>query len=102
MVERIGRVQADLTDLRRAIYGYPELEQMGMREDMFTRLDTLKRELAETKGVCDGIAQQRREEAAERRGMKRLVGYTGVSSLLTLVTLVVGLLVILNGAGGGP
>ncbi len=89
-----------LEELVRAIYGYPSLGQKGFREEIEMRAQRLEADIEKTTELCENLVAQRREEAAERRGMKRLVGYTGATSGLTLLTLVGLLISIWNGAGG--
>jgi hypothetical protein len=84
----------------RALYGYPELGQEGFRHEMKRELEEVKDATRTTKKLCEDLRQERRDELSERRGLRKAVGYTGITNLLTLATLV-GLIVALwNGIFG--
>ncbi len=101
-------VDGRLDDLIKAIYGYPALGQKGFQEEMQKNLSECQDDVKQTKGSLDALLLERREEIAERRGrdatIKRFMSFTGVSSILTFLTLLGLIITILSGSGllGGP
>jgi hypothetical protein len=72
----------------RALYGYPELGQEGFRQEIKRELEEVKGETRTTKKLCEDLRQERRDELSERRGLRKAVGYTGITNFVTLVMLV--------------
>lgn len=100
-MRRMDEFERRLDELVRALYGHPSLGQKGFREEIEKAVVKLEGEITTAKELCEGLVRQDEQKAAEQRGRDRVIGYTGVTSLLTLLT-VVGLLVaIWNGIGGG-
>lgn len=106
--DKIRRQEGRLEELTRALYGHPELGQQGFREQVNEDLQDLRREIRETKRLCEQIkaerqaeASARREELAERRGrdqvISRTLAWVGGSSLFTLLTVIVLLITIWRG-----
>lgn len=98
---KVMLLEGRLEDLTRALYGYPALGQSGFREEMERRVQELSEEVAATKTICEDLRMERRDELAERRGIKRVIGYTGITSVLTLLTLLALIISIWRGAGIG-
>ncbi len=101
-------VEGRLDDLIKAIYGYPALGQKGFQEEMQKSLLVCQEDVKQAKESLDALLLERREEIAERRGreatMKRFMSFTGVSSILTFLTLLGLIITILSSSGllGGP
>jgi hypothetical protein len=98
--EQIQRNDDRLKELTKALYGYPELGQRGFRQEIETQLELLKTEVSLAKQMCEDLRQERRDELSERRGLRKAVGYTGITNLLTLLTLVGLILALWNGIFG--
>jgi hypothetical protein len=104
----VDEVDGRLDDLIKAIYGYPALGQKGFQEEVRNNLSACQTDITEVKGSLDTLLQERREEAAERRGsdatIKRFMSFTGVSSIVTFLTLLGLIIAILSSTGitGGP
>ena len=95
--QTVDRLEDNIENLTRAIYGYAPLSQRGFRDEVQTAISELREEVVVVRNMSETLRRERAEEAAERRGMKRLIGYTGITSLLTLLTLVGTALAILYG-----
>jgi hypothetical protein len=104
----VAEVDGRLDDLIKAIYGYPELGQKGFREEVQKNISKCQEDVHKATETLNALLQERREEAAERRGrdasMKRFMSFTGISSLVTFLTVVGGIIAILSSIGilGGP
>ncbi len=104
----VDEVDGRLDDLIIAICRAPALGQKGFQEEMRTNLSVCQEDVRQTKEALNTLVQERREEVAERRGrdasMKRFMSFTGVSSVVTFLTVVGGIIAILSGIGllGGP
>jgi hypothetical protein len=86
--EKIQRNEDRLKELTRALYGYPELGQRGFREEMERQLEVVKTEVGATREMCEDLRQERRDELSERRGLRKAVGYTGITNFVTLIMLI--------------
>ena len=104
----VEEIDGRLDDLIKAIYGYPALGQKGFQEEVRKNLSDCQEDVKQTKEALNALLQERREEIAERRGrdasMKRFMSFTGISSLVTFLTVVGGIIAILSSIGllGGP
>lgn len=100
--KNIERLERRVEELVKALYGDPTWGRQGFREEMERRIARLDEDIRNTKRLCDDLQQQRENELAERRGVKRVLGWTGVTNLLTLITLASLLIVIYqSGVFGG-
>ncbi len=99
--ERIKFNSDRIEDLMRALYGHPELGQEGFRSEIKAEIAAIRIDVVASRQLCEDLRQERRDELAERRGMKRFMGYVGVSSFTTLLTLVGLVIAIWQGAFGG-
>ncbi len=104
----IDEVDGRLDDLIKAIYGYPALGQKGFQEEVQKNIAKCQDDVHKATESLEALLQERREEIAERRGreatMKRFMSFTGVSSIVTFLTLLGLILTILSSSGlvGGP
>jgi predicted RNase H-like nuclease (RuvC/YqgF family) len=108
-LEREMRTMKDeILSQRRSLWGHPEVGQAGVLEEREKRISRLEEEIKNTRTVCEGLRDERREEMAERRGrekaMNRVLSFIGGSSLLTFLTMIGLIIAILSGTGitGGP
>jgi hypothetical protein len=102
-LERKVKANEDrIEDLMRALYGHPALGQRGFRQEIEGEIATLRGDVHATKQLCEDLRQERRDELAERRGIKRVLGYSGATNLLTLLTLVSLIIMLWQGVFGGP
>lgn len=107
--ERIAANKQRLDEIFRALYGYSDLGQKGFKKETEERLEGLAREIGRareenerTRELCETLQQERRDELAEKRGMKRVIGYTGITSVMTLLTMITLLITIWqSGVFGG-
>ncbi len=90
-----------IEEIKRALYGSPEYGLKGFREEMEHRVNTLEKSVESTKNLCEDLRQQRRDEENQRQGTRRVLGYIGVTNVITLVTLIGALVAIWQGAFGG-
>ena len=89
---KLHALEARHEDVKRALYGYPELGQQGFRDEMDRQIQELRAELRETRNLCEDLQRDRQEELAERRGkdkfIARSLGFTGITSLATLISII--------------
>lgn len=84
-------IQREIADIRRTIKGDEFSEQPGVLQ----RLGTLERDLKD-------IKTDRQNEISERRGMKRLLGWVGATSVtgvISTIALIITLIITLTGGG---
>jgi hypothetical protein len=86
--EKIQRNEDRIKELTRALYGYPELGQRGFREEMERQLELIRVDVSTAKQMCEDLRQERRDELSERRGLRKAVGYTGITNFVTLLMLI--------------
>jgi hypothetical protein len=104
----VDDIDGRLDDLTKAIYGYPALGQKGFQEEVRHSLSSCQQDVKKTKDSLEALLQERREEAAERRGsdatIKRFMSFTGVSSIITFLMLLGLIITLLSSTGiiGGP
>ena len=85
----------------RALYGHPELGQVGFRNEIKEQVRDLREEIQSTRTLCEDLRQERRDELSERKGLRKAVGYTGVTNFLTLFTLLGLIFALWQGVFGG-
>jgi hypothetical protein len=99
----IEDVDGRLDDLIKAIYGHPALGQRGFQEEVQKGISTCQTEVKKTQDSLQALLQEHREEEAGRRErdatIKRFMSFTGLSSILTFLTLLGLIITILSGSG---
>ncbi len=99
----VEEVDQRLDDLIKAIYGYPALGQKGFQEEIQKSVSTCQDDVHKAKESLEALLQERREEMAERRGrdatIQRFMSFTGVSSIVTFLTLVGLIIAVLSSSG---
>lgn len=108
VTQRLHELERKHEEVRRSIWGYPDLGQEGFQAEIREGIKEiraeqrrmLEEEIRPLKAKVDDEAQKSRDKESEARGVKRVVGYTGVSSILTLLTLVALVVAIWQGVAG--
>ncbi len=99
----VDDVEQRLEDLIKAIYGYPAMGQKGFQEEMQKNISSCQDDVHKANKSLDALLQERREEEAERRGrdatIQRFMSFTGVSSIVTFLTLLGLIIAVLSSSG---
>lgn len=69
-------IEKKLEEYNRSLYGDPATGYEGLQSDV-----------KQLKKAIETMIKDQQLQAAEKRGMKRLIGYTGITSAATLITL---------------
>lgn len=97
--ENVKRLESKVAQHELVLRGDPAIGLTSLRLHLEGQVKDLKEEITGQRNLIDGLVQERRDELAEKRGMKRLIRYTGITSFATLLTLFA---LIWNNVGGGP
>lgn len=86
---QVVQLEKKLQDHERILRGDASIGFVGLKEHITTQVTELKEEIKAQRGVLDGLEQEKRSERDQKAGMKRLVGYSGVTNLATFITLAI-------------
>ncbi len=106
--DEMRNVKDEILAQRRSLWGHPEVGQAGLLQEREKRIVRLEEDIGNTRKLCEGLREDRTIELAERRGsdatIKRFMSFTGVSSIVTFLTLLGLIIAILSSSGitGGP
>lgn len=88
---KLTAVEGKCNRLAGTVWGNPEEGRKSLEDRIMERLNEISGDLRGIRTDVDEMKTEKLEADAERRGMKRAIGYTGVTNVLNLVALVAGL-----------